>query len=185
MGQLVGIEGIKPTRRLELMPYGAADTRFQGGVPAADPFNGGANLAGRVGADVKMGLGPNITLDGTVNPDFGQVEADPAVVNLSAFEVFFDEKRPFFTEGSQLLRGSGPSYFYSRRIGASPACNAAGDFVDYPRNSTILGAAKLTGRLASGMSLGALAAVTGRETARTDGPATATVARTPVAPPAR
>ena len=184
MGQLVGIEGIKPTRRLELMPYGAADTRFQGGVPAVDPFNGGANLAGRAGADVKMGLGPNITLDGTVNPDFGQVEADPAVVNLSAFEVFFDEKRPFFTEGSQLLRGSGPSYFYSRRIGASPACNAEGDFVDCPHNATILGAAKVTGRLATGMSLGALAAVTSRESARTYDTATSAFGRVEVAPPA-
>ena len=184
MGELVGIEGIKPTRRLELMPYAAADSRLESDVAAADPFNGGANLGGRVGADLKMGLGPNITLDGTVNPDFGQVEADPAVVNLSAFEVFFDEKRPFFTEGSQLLRGNGPSYFYSRRIGASPACNASGDFVDCPQNATILGAAKVTGRLATGMSLGALAAVTSREYARTYDTATATFGRTVVAPPA-
>src|SRR5258705_11488553 len=95
----------------------------------------------RVGADVKMGLGPNLTVDGRVNPDFGQVEADPAVVNLSAFEVFFDEKRPFFTEGSQLLKGNGPNFFYSRRIGAAPRGDAAGDFVDYPSHSTILGAA--------------------------------------------
>ena len=184
MGELVGIEGVKPTRRLELMPYSSADTRFQGGVPAGDPFNGGANFAGRAGADLKMGLGPNITLDGTVNPDFGQVEADPAVVNLSAFEVFFDEKRPFFTEGSQLLRGSGPSYFYSRRIGASPSCNASGDFVDCPQNATILGAAKVTGRLATGMSLGALAAVTSREYARTYDSTTRMFGRTVVAPPA-
>lgn len=184
MGQLVGIEGIKPTRRLELMPYGAADSRLQGGVPAGDPFNGGANLGGRVGADVKMGLGPNITLDGTVNPDFGQVEADPAVVNLSAFEVFFDEKRPFFTEGSQLLRGNGPSYFYSRRIGARPPCNASGDFVDCPQNATILGAAKITGRLASGMSLGVLTAVTARESARTLDTTSGSFGRTVVAPPA-
>ncbi len=184
MGELVGIEGIKPTRRLELMPYAAADSRLESDVAAADPFNGGANLGGRVGADLKMGLGPNITLDGTVNPDFGQVEADPAVVNLSAFEVFFDEKRPFFTEGSQLLRGSGPSYFYSRRIGASPACNAEGDFVDCPHNATILGAAKVTGRLATGMSLGALAAVTSRESARTYDTATSAFGRVEVAPPA-
>jgi hypothetical protein len=166
------------------MPYGAADARFQSDVPARDPFNGGANLGGRAGADVKMGLGPNLTLDGTVNPDFGQVEADPAVVNLSAFEVFFDEKRPFFTEGSALLRGNGPSYFYSRRIGARPGCAAGGDFVECPQNATILGAAKITGRLATGMSLGALAAVTGRESARTYDTATATFGRVEVAPPA-
>ena len=182
MGELVGIEGIKPSRRLEVMPYGAADAHFTSATAPGDPFNSGANLSGRAGADVKMGLGPNITLDGTVNPDFGQVEADPAVVNLSAFEVFFEEKRPFFTEGSQLLRGNGPSYFYSRRIGARPPCSASGDFVECPQNATILGAAKVTGRLASGMSLGGLAAVTGRESARTYDTATATYGRVPVAP---
>src|SRR5206468_3782475 len=101
MGELVGIAGIKPTRRLELMPYGAVDSRVLSNVSPVDPFNDKANFAGRVGADLKMGLGPNITLDATVNPDFGQVEADPSIVNLSGFEFFFDEKRPFFTEGSQ------------------------------------------------------------------------------------
>ena len=184
MGELVGIKGVKPSRRLELMPYGAADSRLQSGVAPADPFNGGANLRGRAGADIKMGLGPNITLDGTVNPDFGQVEADPAVVNLSAFEVFFDERRPFFTEGSRLLRGNGPSYFYSRRIGASPTCDASGDFVQCPQNATILGAAKVTGRLPSGMSVGALAAVTARESARTYDSTTRAFSRVEVAPPA-
>jgi len=167
MGELDGIAGIKPSRRLELLPYTAGNATVTGARDPRDPFDDGKNLGARGGADLKMGLGPNITLDGTVNPDFGQVEADPAVVNLSAFEVFFDEKRPFFTEGSQLLRGNGPSYFYSRRIGATPRGDASGDFVDYPHNSTILGAAKVTGRLASGFSLGALTAVTGRETART------------------
>jgi len=184
MGELVGIEGIKPSRRLEVMPYGAAEAHVTSATDPRDPFNSGANLGGRAGADLKMGLGPNITLDGTVNPDFGQVEADPAVVNLSAFEVFFDEKRPFFTEGSQLLRGNGPSYFYSRRIGARPSCFARGDFVECPQNATILSAAKVTGRLASGMSLGGLAAVTGRESARTFDTATATYGRIEVAPPA-
>jgi hypothetical protein len=184
MGELVGIEGIKPSRRLELMPYGAVDSRLQSEVDPRDPFNGGANLAGRAGADVKMGLGPNITLDATVNPDFGQVEADPAVVNLSAFEVFFDERRPFFTEGNQLLRGNGPSYFYSRRIGAAPPCNASGDFVECPHNATILGAAKVTGRLASGLSLGALAAATSREWARIYDTTTSTFSRARLVPPA-
>lgn len=184
MGELVGIEGIKPSRRLEVMPYGAADSRLLSEVDPGDPFNNRVNFAGRVGADVKMGLGPNITLDGTVNPDFGQVEADPAFVNLSGFEQFFDERRPFFTEGDQLLRGSGPSYFYSRRIGARPSCNASGDFVDCPQNATILGAAKVTGRLATGMSLGALAAVTSRESARVYDATTNTFGRVELAPPA-
>ncbi|PYP57892.1 MAG: hypothetical protein DMD40_07035 [Gemmatimonadetes bacterium] len=184
MGELVGIAGIKPTRRLELMPYGAVDSRVLSNVSPVDPFNDKANFAGRLGADLKMGLGPNITLDATMNPDFGQVEADPSIVNLSGFEFFFDEKRPFFTEGSQLLRGNGPSYFYSRRIGARPGCDASGDFVDCPQNATILGAAKVTGRLATGMSLGVLTAVTGREFARTYDSTTRTFGRTAVAPPA-
>ena len=85
-----------------------------------------------------------------MNPDFGQVEADPAEVNLSAFETFFDERRPFFVEGANLLTGNVDNYFYSRRIGAPPQGDADGDFVDYPPTTTILGAAKLTGRLASG-----------------------------------
>jgi hypothetical protein len=184
MGELVGIEGIKPTRRLELTPYSAGNATLTGGRDRRNPFDDGKNLAARAGADLKMGLGPNITLDATVNPDFGQVEADPAVVNLSAFEVFFDEKRPFFTEGAQLLRGNGPSYFYSRRIGGRPGCPGLGDYRDCPENATILGAAKVTGRLASGLSLGGLAAVTAREDVRTYDTATATFGRAVVAPPA-
>ena len=184
MGELVGIEGIKPTRRLELTPYSAGNATFTGGRDRRNPFDDGKNLAARAGADLKMGLGPNITLDGTVNPDFGQVEADPAVVNLSAFEVFFDEKRPFFTEGARLLQGNGPSYFYSRRIGGRPGCPGLGDYRNCPQNATILGAAKVTGRLASGMSLGGLAAVTAREYVRTFDSATATFGRVVVAPPA-
>jgi hypothetical protein len=167
MGELVGIEGIKPTRRLELTPYSAGSATLTGGRDRRNPYDDGKNLEARPGVDLKMGLGPNITLDATVNPDFGQVEADPAVINLGAFESFFDEKRLFFTEGAQLLRGNGPSYFYSRRIGARPSGRASGDYVDYPPNGTILGAAKITGRLASGLSLGALTAVTARESADT------------------
>src|SRR5207247_7366106 len=102
-------------RALALLPSSPGNATSTGRPQPADPFDDGKILGARAGADVKMGLGPNLTLDGTVNPDFGQVEADPAVVNLSAFEVFFDEKRPFFTEGAELLRGNGPSYFYSRR----------------------------------------------------------------------
>ena len=184
MGELVGIEGIKPTRRLELAPYSAGNATLTGRRDLRNPFDDGKNLAARVGADLKMGLGPNITLDGTVNPDFGQVEADPAVVNLSAFEVFFDERRPFFTEGAQLLRGNGPSYFYSRRIGAPPSCPQLGDYQECPQNATILGAAKVTGRLASGLSLGGLAAVTQREYVRTYDTATTTYGRAVVAPAA-
>ena len=166
-GDLNGIAGIRPSRRLEIMPYVASDSRLIGDRDPDDPFNGGANLGGRVGADLKVGLGSNLTLEATVNPDFGQVEADPAEVNLSAFETFFDERRPFFVEGANLLTGNVDEYFYSRRIGAQPAGDADGEFVDYPPTTTILGAAKLTGRLESGMSVGMLAAVTDEESART------------------
>ena len=164
MGTLAGIQGIKPARRLEVMPYIATDATMTGQRDRANPFDDGSNLGARIGGDVKMGLGPSLTLQATVNPDFGQVEADPAEVNLSAFETIFSEKRPFFVEGNQLLSGAG-QYFYSRRIGAAPRGPVDGDYVDYPSASTILGAAKLTGRLASGTSIGALAAVTSAENA--------------------
>jgi hypothetical protein len=183
MGDLVGIEGIAPARRVELLPYTAGSATITGNRNRANPFDDGRNLDARVGTDLKMGLGPNVTLDAAVNPDFGQVEADPAVVNLSAFEVFFDEKRPFFLEGSQLLRGNGPNYYYSRRIGAAPPGSASGDFVDYPANSTILAAGKVTGRFASGLSVGTLAAVTDREFARTYDTLGAAFGRVAVAPP--
>lgn len=170
-GRLEGISGIPPARRLELLPYAAGDLTYRANVNPKNPFDD--KLGGRVGGDLKYGLGPNLTLDATVNPDFGQVEADPAVVNLTAFETVFDERRPFFIEGNELLTGRGqsfigrPAWFYSRRIGAAPRGPALGDFVDMPTNTTILSAAKVTGRLASRLSVGALAAVTPREYART------------------
>ena len=166
-GDLHGIDGIRPMRRLELLPYLAGASHLIKDRDRDDPFTGGGNLEGRVGLDVKLGLGSNLTLEATVNPDFGQVEADPAEVNLSAFETFFDERRPFFIEGSDLLTGNANNYFYSRRIGAAPTGPASGDFVDYPSTSTIFGAAKLTGRLESGLSIGMLGAVTAQESART------------------
>ena len=127
-GDLHGISGIRPSRRLELMPYVASSTHMVGTVEDGDPFSSGANLQGRVGLDAKVGLGSNLTLEATVNPDFGQVEADPAEVNLTAFETFFDERRPFFLEGSQLLNGRVDNYFYSRRIGARAARPCRGRF---------------------------------------------------------
>jgi hypothetical protein len=171
-GELTGVEGVKSSSRKEFMPYVATDTRLVSGelVDEDDPFGGRTSFDGRIGADFKMGLGPNLTLDATVNPDFGQVEADPAVVNLSAFEVVFDERRPFFVEGSQLLGGGrrmGPSYYYSRRIGGAPHGFPEADFVDHPNATTILGAAKVTGRMSNGLSVGVLGALTSAEHART------------------
>jgi len=162
---LVGITGIKPSRRLELMPYVAGNGR-KIKVLEGDPFRDAEEVDGHVGADLKMGLGPNLTLDATINPDFGQVEADPAEVNLSAYETMFEERRPFFTEGSQLFDYNGPTFFYSRRIGRAPWGFGNGDFVDRPNNTTILGASKITGRLKSGTSIGILGAVTEREYAK-------------------
>ena len=123
-GRLEGIAGIPPARRLELMPYVAGDLTYRANVNPRNPFDD--KLGARAGGDLKYGLGPNLTLDATINPDFGQVEADPAVVNLTAFETIFEERRPFFIEGNELLTGRGqsfigrPSWFYSRRIGAAP-----------------------------------------------------------------
>jgi len=166
-GDLLGIEGIPPSRRLEVTPYVAARASMLADADPADPFAEDVDGSLRVGGDLKMGLGPNLTLDATVNPDFGQVEADPAEVNLSAFETFFDERRPFFLEGGELFENRGPGYFYSRRIGASPHGSPPSDFADVPESTTILGAAKVTGRMGSGLSLGALAAATAEEQART------------------
>jgi hypothetical protein len=166
-GRLEGISGIPPARRLELLPYVAGDLMYRANVHPENPFDD--RTSGRAGGDLKMGLGPNLTLDATFNPDFGQVEADPAVVNLTAFETVFDERRPFFIEGNELLTGRGqsflgrPTWFYSRRIGAAPRGQATGDFVKQPSNTTIVSAAKVSGQLASGLSIGALAAVTPRE----------------------
>jgi hypothetical protein len=169
-GDLHGLAGIRPRRRLELMPYAGGTSHWRGDVDRDDPFTSGADLDGRVGLDAKVGFGSNLTFEATVNPDFGQVEADPAEVNLTAFETFFDERRPFFLEGSQLLSGFVNNYFYSRRIGAAPAGDADATYVDRPSTTTILGAGKMTGRLESGTSLGLLAAVTGEESARTFDP---------------
>jgi len=165
-GDLHGID-VQPRQRVELLPYVSSNARLIGNRDAADPFNDGVDAGGGIGGDAKLGIGSNLTLEATVNPDFGQVEADPAQVNLSAFEIFFDERRPFFVEGANLLVGNVEEYFYSRRIGAPPPGPVSSEFVDFPRTTTILGAAKLTGRLASGTSLGMLSAVTDEETAET------------------
>lgn len=163
-GTLTGIGGIAPSRRLELLPYVAGDASRSDGDFTGNPFADGSEITSRAGGDIKMGLGPNLTLDATINPDFGQVEADPAVVNLSDFEVFFAEKRPFFTEGAQLFNGG--NVFYSRRIGGPPRDGGNGDFVSSPNNTTILGAAKVTGEIASGTKIGLLTALTEEEQAK-------------------
>ncbi|MDZ7781280.1 MAG: DUF5916 domain-containing protein [Gemmatimonadota bacterium] len=171
MGRMEGVRVTRPSRRLEVLPYAVA-SMHRGPAEPGDPFFSGSAATSRVGADVSYGLGAAFTLDATVNPDFGQVEADPAVINLSAFETFFDEQRPFFVEDARIfdfgLSGGRNQLFYSRRIGRSPSGDAPGDptFTDIPDNTSILGAAKLAGRTSSGLSVGVLGAVTGAETGR-------------------
>ena len=181
LGHLEGLQGISPHRSVELLPYLVSRGEYLERSSARDPFNDGARFFGGVGVDLKYRLSSNLSLDGTVNPDFGQVEVDPAVVNLTAFETFFEEKRPFFIEGANIFSNFGrtgandfwgfnraePMIFYSRRIGRSPQGPADAEFVDRPPASTILGAAKLTGKTRRGWSVGLLDAVTGREHART------------------
>ena len=107
MGNLTGLDGLRPRRRMELLPYAAARAEFVAPEETADPFNDGARAFGALGMDMKLGLSSNLTVDATVNPDFGQVEVDPAVVNLTAFETFFPEKRAFFLEGAQIFNSFG------------------------------------------------------------------------------
>ena len=181
MPHLSGLDGIRPTRMLELLPYTAARAEFIAPRRSGNPFNDGARSFASAGMDMKVGLTSNLTVNATVNPDFGQVEVDPAVVNLTAFETFFQEKRAFFLEGSQIFDNFGtggsnsfwgfntsdPSIFYSRRIGRAPQLTASADFVDPPTATTILGAAKLTGKTGGGWSVGILEALTDGETAHT------------------
>jgi hypothetical protein len=182
-GNLEGIDGLTSNLRLEVLPYVAVSSNITGNRDPLNPFDRGGNLGSQAGADLKIGVGPNLTLDMTFNPDFGQVEADPAEVNLSANETIFPEKRPFFIEGARLMSfTAATNFFYSRRIGAPPIGPATGDYVDYPREATILAAGKLTGRLPSGTSLGILGAVTDEETARVFDRATGTTTPVRVAP---
>src|SRR5688572_16534026 len=173
-GDLVGIVDIPTPQRLEVMPYLSTKVTREPG-DRSNPFFRATDASPSVGADVKYGLPGGLTLTATVNPDFGQVEVDPAVVNLSAFESFFPEKRPFFVEGASIfslgtIRG-GPSYgqqqvFYSRRIGRPPQRFPSAVYADAPDATTILGAAKVTGRVGK-WTVGILDALTTEEKART------------------
>ncbi|MGA9117565.1 MAG: DUF5916 domain-containing protein [Bacteroidota bacterium] len=179
--RLEGIRQIHPPRRLEVLPYVSSNAEFIQ-TEEGNPFRDGARFAGNAGADVQVGLGSNLTLRGTVNPDFGQVEVDPAVVNLTQFETYFDEKRPFFVEGSSFFDFShggannnwgfnwgNPQFFYTRRLGRGPQESPSHEgYADIPASTTILGAAKLSGKVADGWSLGSLHALTAEEAATVD-----------------
>lgn len=186
---LTGLKGFSPPPRVEILPYFTATGKFLPSPPVAffnlgrrDPFVLGRDYSGSIGADAKIGLSGDFTLDVSVNPDFAQAEVDPAVVNLTAFETYFEEKRPFFIEGSAILsfgRGgagsffdfnwSDPAFFYSRRIGRVPQSGVTHDgYRDIPDRTTILGAAKVSGKTADGWSLAALTALTQREYGEVD-----------------
>jgi hypothetical protein len=181
-GHISGIAApSKVPGRLELLPYIVTQRQVRANVDAANPFAEKAENEVRVGADLKYQVTSALTLSATINPDFGQAEVDPAVVNLSAFETFFDEKREFFIEGRDKFgfgslwcftcsNVSSLSMLSTRRIGRVPQATALafdrGDYVDVPDATTILGAAKLTGRTSKGWNIGVLNAVTAREQAR-------------------
>ena len=160
-GHLTGLGQVAPQQRVEVLPYMLARAEYTD-VASGNPFRDGNDYFGEFGGDLKYGLTSDLTLDVTVNPDFGQVEVDPAVVNLSEFETFFPEKRPFFIEGANVFRfgrvrsfnSSGfPTFFFSRRIGRRPQGSAGGGnvlFPDAPNQTTIIGAAKITGRTSNG-----------------------------------
>lgn len=179
---LQGLKEISPPLKLEILPYTLSKFRTTNRVDAGDPLNKENTFSSNIGADIKFGLGTNLTVNATINPDFGQVEVDPAVVNLTQFETFFDEKRPFFIEGSNFFDfGQGgansnygfnwgsPNFFYSRRIGRSPEGDVQhSGYVDYPDGTRILGAAKLTGKITNEWSLATLSAATQRMYAQVD-----------------
>ncbi len=181
---LVGIHGIRPESKAEVRAYGLGKSEFRE-VDPDDPFASDPQLSGNAGLDLKTALSNNLTLNAAINPDFGQVEVDPAVVNLGAYETFYEERRPFFVEDANTFRfgreGTNsnwnfnwmdPLLFYSRRVGRAPqlAVEGSPDFVDMPQVTTILGAAKVSGKVGN-TSVGALTAFTAREKAhlQTDG----------------
>jgi len=172
-GELYGIKGLKKSSRLEIMPYalGQLDTYKK---DANNPFTqDGKTWGGKIGLDAKIGLSSNFTLDLTVNPDFGQVESDPSVMNLSAFETFYEEKRPFFLEGKTIFNYDFDdlSLFYSRRIGHTPFYTVSPEESPYseaPENTTILDAVKLSGKTADGLSVGLIQSLTANEYAKID-----------------
>jgi hypothetical protein len=165
LGELSGIDHVQSPRRLEVTPYTVAkdltSNRSEGTAGRSQQLTGGV--------DIKYGLTSNLTVDATVNPDFGQVEADPSVLNLTAFEQFYQERRPFFVEGAGIFNfnlncndGNCSGLFYSRRIGRSPQLGDLYGDAGTKQNTNIVGAAKLTGRLANGLSVGFLDAATER-----------------------
>jgi len=176
-GELHGISNLKPKRQIEISPYFSSKIELYE-KEEGNPYADGKDIIFNAGVDGKIGITNNLILDFAINPDFGQVEADPSEVNLTAFETFFSEKRPFFVEGSnitnyQITPGGSPwardNLFYSRRLGSSPHYSPntlSNEYIKMPENSRILGALKLTGKTKSGLSIGIIESLTNNEFAK-------------------
>ena len=167
-GELHGINGLKKSQRLEIMPYGLGELNTYKKDPSNPFASRGRTWSGNAGLDAKIGVSSNFTLDLTINPDFGQVESDPSVMNLTAFETFYEEKRPFFLEGLTIFdyKFDNESLFYSRRIGHAPSLSLEQNdlrHVDSPSSTTILSAIKLSGTTSKGLSVGVIQSVTSNE----------------------
>jgi len=169
-GELHGIQDLPKSRRIEIMPYTVGKLKTFEKQPANPYAENGHDFLGSVGLDAKSGLSSNFTADLTVNPDFGQVEADPSVMNLTAFETFYEEKRPFFLEGKNIFKFElgEDDVFYTRRIGH--ACDyrpnvQENEYMKYPDNTSILSAVKVSGKSAKGLSVGVLQSMTANEKA--------------------
>ena len=168
-GELHGINNIKPQKQIEIQPFTATKLdRYE--AESGNPYADGNDFSVNAGLDAKIGITNDLTLDVTINPDFGQVEADPAAIALDGFEVFNREQRPFFVENKNIFNyqfsENRDNLFFSRRIGRSPqvlADTPAGAFVDQPQNTTILGAAKFSGKTKNGWSVGVLESMTSKE----------------------
>lgn len=178
-GEINGFESIKPQKIFDITPYTVAKAETYE-AEIGNPFADGKDSSLDVGLDAKIGVTNNLTLDLTINPDFGQVEADPSEVNLTAYETFFEEKRPFFIEGANITSfgmgiGDGgvgnDNLFYSRRIGRRPRLYpdlAANEYTNIPVFTPIIGAAKLTGKTSNGLSVGFIESVTAEGKAEID-----------------
>lgn len=168
-GELHGLVDLIPQKQLEIQPFTVLqyDSYPKEGN---NPFRDGSDFTANAGLDAKIGITNDLTLDATINPDFGQVEADPGAIALDGFQLFFREQRPFFVENKNIFdfefANGRDNLFYSRRIGGNPHRNAnlsEGEFADTPLNSTILGATKFSGKTKNGWSLGVLESVTANE----------------------
>lgn len=170
-GELRGLIGLKPQKQLEIQPYTVAQLDTYEEEPG-NPFRDGSDTKLTGGLDAKIGVTNDLTLDLTINPDFGQVDADPGAIALDGFEIFFQERRPFFVENKNVfdfrVGGGADNIFFSRRIGREPqgfttADPSKGEFEDIPNFTTILGAAKFSGKTKDGWSIGVLESLTDKE----------------------